>query len=196
MNAALLADLWVGTLRDPRGVARWLLGLNLPMSTRWLALLAVAAVGAILVSLTGFVAPAGTPSDARLLLEAPMPGFAFQILSTLVLSLTMAMTGRWFGSAVPFADAMLLATWIEAMTLPPTLLEVVLMLIAAPAVFIVAVATLIGFFYVLVNMTAELHRSPGAGKVALAGLATLFVFSLILAILMMVLGIDPPMGAA
>lgn len=182
------------SLRDPAQAARWLIGLGLPMGVRWIGLALVAILAVLLIGLTANLLPAQDLSLLGREMQAPLPGLAIQAGTILMVAGLMAGVGRLFGGQGSFADALLLMVWLEFLTLPLTLVQLVLLLTFPPATILVALAALVVFVRIFVVFAATLHGFRSLLAVAGAALATLFGVSLILGAIMVALGIEPLLG--
>lgn len=194
MSGRHLWALMILSLRDPAQAARWLIGLGVPMGARWTGLVLVAILAVLLIGLTANLLPAQDLSVLGRAMQAPLPGLAIQAGTILLIAALTAWVGRMFGGQGSFADALLLMVWLEFLTLPLTLVQLLLLLIAPVAVLVVALVTLVLFIRIFLVFAATLHGFGNLWAVAGAALATLFGVSLLLGAIMTALGIEPLLG--
>lgn len=191
MTSDDLKMLAVTTLRDPARAVALLRGLNLPMQTRWMALLAAVSLSALLAWGASVLFPVPVDTPITRMTAQPLVLAVVQLVAITLSAVLMAGVGRLFGGKGRFADALLLTTWIEVMLLIVQAIQVVLMLLFP------AIATLLGlvgialFFYLLVQFSKALHGFDSAAKVAMVLFATLIFVGFAMATLAGVLGLAP-----
>lgn len=196
-SAEATGALMIESLRDPETVARKLLAMNLSPQIRWMALVAVSALAALVISISALLYPPADPDHASSfarLIEAPFPGFAIQVVSMLLLAGMVTIGGRVFGGRGRFADALTLVVWLEFLTVPPMILQLFFLMTVPFLTLPVALFTAAAFVWILLSFTATLHGFSNRLLVALGAVGTLFAFSLMLALVLTFMGIDPTIG--
>ena len=187
-----LGDLLRHTLRDPRSAARAILGLDLPVQARWLALVLVVVltVLATQIGLQLFPLPASSAWDVLMrngLLAVPL-----QVAFLALVALGMSHVGRRFGGRGRFDDALILVAWLETVMLVVQLAQLVAVLAVPPLGLLIGVVSLGLFFWLLTAFTAELNGFDSLPKVFLGILGTMFLTGFALVALLATLGISLP----
>ena len=194
MSAQDIGALALLSLRDPAEAARYLIGLRLPMAVRWMGLALVAILAILFICVTAALLPSEDLTALGKAMQTPLPGLAIQGGSILLIAALMALVGRLFGGQGGFADALLLMVWMEFLTLPLTLLQLVLLFSIPFATVPVALVSLALFIRIFLVFTATLHGFSRLWAVAAVSVATLVALSMTLAVLMVALGYNPTMG--
>lgn len=191
MTLSDLRLLLLRTFSAPREVARALIALQLSPEARWLALLVVMVLSALISTAaeTLLVALLGGQGSSFLsiVLVAALQG-------VLILYGAAAMTffGRRAGGQGTFAEAMVLVTWIEFVLIVAQCVQFVVMLLV-PALTMVGAAALVALlFYLLTQFTAALHGFQSLPKVALAVVAVFFGTAMLAGMIFVSLGLVPP----
>ena len=184
------------TFRNPEGAARALIGLNLPMQARWMALLLAVTVSALMAFLVSSLYPA-PPSDAGTpmlsLVRQPMVLAGMQLGAIVLGAGLMAGVGRVFGGHGRFADALILSVWIEMMLLLVQAAQVVLSLALPGLAGIMGILAVALFLWLTVQFTKALHGFTSGPKVMLVMFATLMAMGMALSFLAAAIGLLPEM---
>lgn len=194
MTFASLATLLRQSVQDPRGAVARLLALNLPIPVLWQAMGAVVASSAVLAFLANAMFPVPMQTPWAALTASPLRLAATQAASILFVSLAMTGVGRMFGGRGRFAQALLLAIWIEFVLLCVQFVQVVLMLLFPLLASFLGLVAVVLFFWLLTQFTAYLHGFTRKGMVFLGVIATMFVGALVTTIVLGLLGLMPPVG--
>lgn len=194
LRLRVLLDLARDTVLTPRrGVAR-LLALNPPMEARWIGVGVVVTLSAVLAFLANALFPVQVETPWDWLTSSPWKMALTQILGVLYMAGAMAFVGQRFGGRGSFADALLLAVWMEFILLCVQVVQVALMLLFPLSAQILGLLAFGLLLWLVVRFTAELHGFTSLPAVAVGALATLFVSALVAGILMTLLGIVPAPG--
>lgn len=197
-GAGLLAEIWaliLLSLLNPAAAARQLIAMRLPMRVRWLGLALVAVLATLFIGITAQIAERQDLNALGSAMGAPLPGFAIQAGTILILATLIAVVGQLFGGKGRFADALLLSVWLEFLTLPPTLLQLLLLFSLPVATIPIALFVLVAFIWILLVFIQTLHGFVRVWPVAMGAVGTLVGFSLLLGIVLVSLGFDPATGA-
>jgi len=184
------------SLLHPADAARQLIAMRLPMRVRWLGLGLVAVLATLFIGTMGYLEPRDDLNAIGAAMSAPLPGFAIQAGTILILALLVTFVGQLFGGTGRFADALLLSVWLEFLTLMPTLLQLVLLFILPLATIPIALFVLVAFVWILLVFIQTLHGFTRAWPVAMGIMGTLIGVSMILGIVLVALGFDPAAGGA
>ncbi|MFT3687457.1 YIP1 family protein [Paenirhodobacter sp.] len=179
MDAAFLRALMIGSLRDPRGAARALMALDLPMAARWMAFGAViclsAALGTAAELLFAFVTKVDIGGPTQ-----PLPMALMQAGLILYGAWAMTFFGRFMGGQGSFPDALILVVWLEFMLIAGQCVQLLIM-VFFPIISVLGTVALIGLlFWLLTQFTAALHGFSSLAKVG-ASVIVIFLGSGILA---------------
>ena len=195
MTSNHLKALLLVTLRDPAQAARLLIGLNLPMPARWMALFLAVSVSGLLAWLGNQVAP--IPDEFRTTLRdamsQPLVMAAIQLGAVMIAAGLMSAVGRAFGGHGRFHDALLLTVWIEAVLLLFQFLQIISALIIPVLASMLGMIAFVLFFWLTVQFTRELHGFTSGFKVLLVMIGTAFVLGFLLSILAVSFGLLPEM---
>lgn len=191
--AALLA-LARESVVNPRGVARALMALDLPMQARWLALALTVVMSVILAQLALLVS-GFAPTSGSAVVAAPLMAAAMQAGVMLAVSVGIAQVGRAMGGGGGFADAMLLVTWAEFVLVLLQVAQLVLSLVLPVLADLTLILGIALFFWLLTWFTVEMHGFHSAAKVFFALLGGFFLAGLVLVSLLGSIGVAPvPIG--
>lgn len=186
-----LKALMVVTLRDPAQAVAWLRGLNLPMGARWMALAVAVCLSAAMASLASWLFPVPVDTPMSGVIGQPMVLAVIQFGAVALAAAVMAGAGQMMGGRGSFADALLLAAWIEFMLLVVQSAQVVLMLIFPAVATVLGLAAVALFLWLTVQFTKALHGFELTVKVVLALFVALFVAGAIMSIVLSMMGLMP-----
>lgn len=189
MTAAELGNLLRDSLRDPRGVARGLLRLDLPPNVLWLAA-ALAAVGSALLTHLGMGLMMPMEMGAAMVMPSPVFTAVSQFVVVVLTALLAAFIGRMAGGKGQFAGALLLVTWLQFVLLALQVVQLVLMLALPPLGMALGYFAVAVFFWLLSAFVAELHGFRSTGLTFIGVFLTTLAAAFLLALLLF-----PMMGA-
>lgn len=190
MTGRGLAELMRETLRDPRGGARIVMRLDLPLEARWLALVLMAVGSALLTHLGMSMMMMPEEMGATLALPQPV-ATALSQLMVLILSAALATwVGRWAGGTGQFADALILIAWLQCVLLVLQVVQMVLMLLVPPLGALLGYAAVALFFWLMTAFVAELHGFRSLGLTFLGVILTVLAAAFVMALFLF-----PMMGA-
>ncbi len=174
------------TLSDPRAAARQVMALPLPRSARWQAL-ALVIVLSMLFGQAAVLLMAGQGPDA---LSVGL------IQGAVLLALVYAVhfVGRLLGGRGAFEDGLILIAWLQGVMVAVQIAQIVALLILPPLTGLLGFLGMALFLWLLTNFVAELHGFTSLGRVFGMILLTLFGVAILLAIVLQILGVQPPTG--
>ncbi|WP_282603728.1 Yip1 family protein [Paracoccus sp. PARArs4] len=183
------------TFRDPDAAARQLMGLDLPMQARWMALVLAVSVSALMAFLVSSIFPAPEGAEAPMLsvVRQPLMLAAMQMAAIVMGAGLMAGVGRIFGGRGTFPDALILTVWIEVLLLIVQAAQVVLSLAVPPLASIAGIMAIALFLWLTVQFTKALHGFTSGPKVLLVMFVTLIAMGTVLSFLAAALGLMPEM---
>lgn len=187
-----VTDLARLTARDPRGGARAILAMQLPMRALWELLVLVS----VLTDLLLFAELAVGGADVHVLLSAALPDplllAAMQFASLLVMTLALYGVGHAFGGKGDWAGAMALVIWLQVIMLALGAAQIVLYLLVPFAANLMGLVSLVALMWLLTHFTAELHRFKNLWLVAFGIVATAVVLIFGLSFLLVAFGVLIP----
>lgn len=189
MTAAELGNLLRDSLRDPRGVARLMLRMNLSANVLWLAA-ALAAVGSALLTHLGMGLMMPVEMGAAMVLPSPLFTALSQFVVVVLTALLAAFVGRMAGGKGQFAGALLLVTWLQFVLLALQAVQLVLLLVIPPLGMALGYLAVAVFFWLLSSFVAELHGFRSTALTFIGVFLTTLVAAFVLALLLF-----PMMGA-
>lgn len=187
-----LGDLLRHTLRDPRSAARAILGLDLPVQARWLALVLVVVLTVLATQIGLLLFPLPASSAWDVLMRNGLLAVPLQVAFLALVALGMSHVGRRFGGRGRFDDALILVAWLETVMLVVQLAQLVAVLAVPPLGLLIGIVSLGLFFWLLTAFTAELNGFDSLPKVFLGILGTMFLAGFALVALFATLGISLP----
>lgn len=189
-----IKTLFLSTFRDPRGMARWLIAQDFPIAARWIVLVLVAVVSALLSFFWQTILDARLPTEnvaPASPLDYPLFTALVQVVAIAISAAAMALVGRLFGGKGRFEDAMVLTAWTEIVMIPVECVHLLLVLLLPAIAPITGIAVVVLFFWLMVQFIMALHGFTSAGKVALGMFATLLVLGMVLYPFAAMLGLLP-----
>jgi len=190
LTFANVAGLVAMTLRDPRGAARAILRVPLPLSARWVALVLMAVLSALLMQgLQALLPPPVAPDGTVLQPVGPFVWAGMVAVGMVLTALLVFAVGRWRGGRGELPDAVILVAWLQFIQLLVVALQMVLMLILPLLVPVLEIGGVILFLWLLVNFVAEMHGFRSLGLVFLGVIITFVGFVFGMSLLLMLLGV-------
>ena len=184
------------TIRNPRAGADTILALRLERGVLW-QFLALVIVLSVLAAQITILMLGGDNGDV---LNSPLLGnplLATGIQAALLLALIYAIygIGRAFGGAGAFDDILALVIWLQFILLIVQMVQT-FALVAFPALgMLIGLASVILFGWLLVSFVAHVHGFQSLGLVfagiMVSAFALIFLFSLLLAMLGIVVPVSP-----
>lgn len=189
-SRAFLTELLRQSLRDPRAAARRIMAIDMPSSVRWEALALVVILSALvgqisILMMTGELTAPG-------LLGTPLQSVAIQGAVLLVMVQAIYHVGRALGGTGGFGQTLTLVSWLQCVMIGVQVAQVVALTIIPPLAGLIGIAGMVLFLWLLTNFIAELHGFPSLGRVFAMILATAFALAFVVALVMGILGIQPP----
>ena len=178
------------TIPEPRKVARDLFDLPVSRKVRWLVLLLMVVLAAIL----GVVSHVIYPVDAAMfgpILSNPM---TLGVIEGLFLSFgvwAIYLLGRMAGGQGRLDDAITIAIWLEFVLLGFQTATLIFSLFAPAMAGILMVMSTVLFFWILSHFTAESHGFRSAGLVFASIITVLILAVFALSFLLVLMGVEP-----
>ena len=165
-------------------MARDILALNLPMGARFLAMMIVVILTALLGTLAQIVFTQITKVDMGEI-TSPVAVVGLQAALILYGAAVLSFIGQRFGGTGRFSDAVVLISWIEFVLMIGQMIQVLLMLFFPISATIMSVLLIGLLFFLLVQFTMVLHGFENPFAVAV-GVLLGFIGSAVVAGLILV----------
>ncbi|KEP71769.1 hypothetical protein FGG78_06725 [Thioclava sp. BHET1] len=179
-----LRDMLARSFSDPQSVARDILALNLPMGARFLAMMIVVILTALLGTLAQIVFTQITKVDMGEI-TSPIAVVGLQAALILYGAAVLSFIGQRFGGTGRFSDAVVLISWIEFVLMIGQMIQVLLMVFFPISATIMSVLLIGLLFFLLVQFTMVLHGFENPFAVAV-GVLLGFIGSAVVAGLILV----------
>ena len=170
------------TVQNPREGARMVMGANLPMVARWVALALMAVTSAILAHLAFALMPAEVRLSMDGAMSSPLTSAVMQGGLMLIAVFVIHYVGRWRGGAGRFEDALILMIWLQFILLILQVVQIVTQVLLPPASVLVGYVSIGIFLWLLSNFVAELHGFSSVLLTFFGVLVTLIAIGFILAL--------------
>lgn len=176
------------TVQQPRLGARVVMGEDLPMPARWMALAFTAVASALLTHLS--LALMMLPDD-QMLVPGPVALAVVQFGVMVVTAVAAHRIGRWRGGRGGIEDAVLLMAWLQFILLCLQGIQIVAMIVVPVLADLIGMMGLVLFLWLLTAFVAELHGFSSLGRVFAGVLGTIFGVALLLSVLLAYAGVAP-----
>lgn len=179
----------VETVQDARRGARMIMAIQLERRQRWELLLLIAVLSAFMAGLSlligggsGFIV--GGPAMLN-----PLTLGVAQYFLLLSMVFGIHIVGARFGGKGGLDEAILLVTWLQFVLICLQAVQIVAMIFLPPLAFLIGVAGIGLFFWLLTAFVAELHGFSSTIGVFVSILIVMVVFTTMFRFLLGVLGI-------
>jgi len=189
------AMIWQSAV-DPAQVGRFLVGLNLPRSILWQALVLVTVLSVLLVALTQGAVPEGpaAPGGGGPLVLSPFTYAVILGSSLVLLVFALHFTGAGLGGTGEFGGALTLIVWLEVLAMVFRVIVAGVALIL-PALSGIASAIGLGLLvWVLINFINVLHGFESLWKSAFTLLVALVGISIGVTVFLTLIGVGAAGG--
>ena len=177
------------TVQDARRGARMIMAIQLERRQRWELLLLIAVLSAFMAGLSlligggsGFIV--GGPAMLN-----PLTLGVAQYFLLLSMVFGIHIVGTRFGGKGGLDEAILLVTWLQFVLICLQAVQIVAMVFLPPLAFLIGVAGIGLFFWLLTAFVAELHGFSSTVGVFVSILIVMVVFTTLFRFLLGVLGI-------
>ncbi|MBN2630868.1 MAG: YIP1 family protein [Rhodobacteraceae bacterium] len=169
------------TVQRPREGARRVMQANVPMAARWIALILMAVVSAVLAHVSFALLPVSAQAENAAVMPSPFVSAVMQGGLMLAAVVLIDALGRFMGGKGRFEDALILMVWLQFILLILQLVQIVTQVVAPPASLLVGYFSVTVFLWLLSHFVAELHGFSSVlktfGGILLALLAVGFVLA-------------------
>lgn len=185
-----LSQAVIQTIRDPRSGARMVLSINLSRRERWEMLLLTVVLSAVLAKISVYLS--GGSEEVGIFAASPFALGAVQLVLMLFAVHAIDLVGRRMGGTGDLDGAIVLVAWLQFVMICIQILQIMLLLIAPVLSFLLGVAGLGLFFWMLTQFIMELHGFKSAMSVFTGIFLCLLGFAVIFSILIGVTGLTVP----
>lgn len=179
------------SVRDPALAVRQMQSLDLPMQARWMALLLVVALSAILGSLAVKIFPALVDGSLGIPVLSPLARVVLQTGGMVLTAWLIATVGRAFGGRGDFPDALLIVVWLEFLLISAQAAQILLMLVFPFLGSVLGIVALMLVVWLSVQLIKALHGFSSAVLVFIGLLAATLVTLIFLTVMAGALGLMP-----
>ena len=174
------------SVREPAEAAQAVMGLRLPRPTLWLALILMAALNALIFSVSNILVPIQAPMPMAL--SSPLYYFGF-VVGGLALSIyAITWAGRWLGGQGSFDDVMSLMVWLQVLRVLVQAAAFVLMILAPVLSGVLVIGASLYGIYIILHFVNEAHRLRSLGRAFGVLMAALVVMVIVLSLLFSLIG--------
>ncbi len=181
----------IHTLRNPRAGARAVLDLDLTRRERWDLLLLTVVFSAILAKASVLIA--GSPAaESGLFGASPFLLGVIQLCLMLIAIFAVHYVGRRLGGSGDLDGAIVLVAWLQFVMICLQLAQILALIVSPLLAFLLGIAGLVLFFWMLTQFIMELHGFKSATAVFLGIFLSMMALAVLLSILLGVLGVAGP----
>lgn len=178
------------TIRDPRSGARIVLSLDLSRRERWEMLLLTVVLSAVLAKISVFLSSGA--EEVGIFAASPFALGAVQLVLMLFAVHAIDLVGRKMGGSGELDGAIVLVAWLQFVMICIQVLQIVLLLVLPLLSFLLGVAGLGLFFWMLTQFIMELHGFKSAMSVFTGIFLCLLGFAVVFSILIGLAGVTVP----
>ncbi len=186
-----LAQAAIRTIREPRSVARAVLSLDLTRQERWQMLLLTVVLSAILAKASALVA-GDRAAETGIFAASPFTLGFIQLVVMLFAVFAVHHIGRRFGGEGDLGGAIVLMAWLQFVMICLQIVQIFAMMVSPALAFLLGLAGLILFFWMLTQFIMELHGFKSGMAVFLGISLSMVGFAVLLSILLGVSGVAVP----
>ncbi|SFP60836.1 YIP1 family protein [Tranquillimonas alkanivorans] len=180
------------TVRDPQEAARRLMALDLPRDVLWQLLFLVVVVSVLLAEVSNGLLALATGMPSQGLFLSPFAMGAVQLTLLILAVFAIHGVGRAMGGDGRFEDALLLTAWLQFIMACLQVLQVLALLVLPAIAWLIGVAGLILFMWLLMHFVAVIHGFRSLGRVFAMIVVTMFGAAVVLSLLMALFGVQIP----
>lgn len=185
-----LSQAVIQTIRNPRSGARMVLSIDLYRRERWEMLLLTVVLSAVLAKLSVYLS--GGSEEVGIFAASPFALGAVQLVLMLFAVHAIDLVGRRMGGTGDLDGAIVIVTWLQFVMICIQILQILLLLIAPVLSFLLGVAGLGLFFWMLTQFIMELHGFKSAMSVFTGIFLCLLGFAVVFSIVIGLTGLTVP----
>lgn len=170
---------------DPVAGGRAVIALNPALIDRWRLLAAAVIVSVVLL----YVLPILTGDLEGM--PSPLTFVLWQSGLNVLAVVLIHRVGRGFGGSGRFADTLLLMGWLQALTVPILLAQLLVLLVMPSLNALVLMAAVALSIWLLIGFICAVHGFKSRAMVLLGAIMVVVIASFVLSILLMIFGLQP-----
>lgn len=173
------------SIQEPRQAARAILAARVPMNMRWLGFLLAGVLSTITVHLYLGLFPAEEQAGIGFTQVSPFVTLVLDLIFNLAVAYLVFAVGRWRGGKGSFADSLVLIVCLQLILLLPQILQLVAAVILPPLSNIIGLLSVVLYFWLISNFTAEIHGFASARTVFVGVVLTMIAVVFLMAFLLL-----------
>jgi hypothetical protein len=185
-------DMALESIFQPREAARKVMRLNLPADILLQAAVAVICAGMVLAYLSVRLSPGSIDPVAAAIVRDPLIGAVIQFAVLVVVAVLSFRVGRAFGGTGDLRQAFALVVWLNVVLLLIQGVQLVVLLILPPFAALLALLAIGWTLWALSNFLCELHGFQSPFLVLGGVILTVIVLFFTVALMLAMLGLQPP----
>ncbi len=183
------------TFRDPQLALRQLQSLRLPVAARWMALVALVSLSAIMATIAVRIFPIAVDGGLGLPHLTPISRALLQLMGLVLTAWLITAVGRAFGGHGDFPDALLVVVWLETLLFVAQTAQLVVMLLFPFFASLLGIVAVVTVLWATVRMVKALHGFQNTALVLLVMLGTTMLMVIFLSVMAGALGLLPEITA-
>ncbi len=177
------------TVRDARQGARMIMAIQLERRQRWELLLLIAVLSALMAGLSLLIGGGGGFIVGGPAMLNPITLGVAQLFLLICMVFGIHIVGTRFGGKGGLDETILLVTWLQFVLICLQAVQIIAIVLLPPLAFLIGVAGIVLFFWLLTAFVAELHGFSSTIGVFVSILIVMVVFTTLFRFLLGVLGI-------
>lgn len=171
------------TVVDPRGAARRIMALDLPLQGALMALLLTSVLSAILAHLSFALLPASAKAGFENMMASPLRTAVVQVVVAVAGAFAAQVIGRWRGGRGTLPQTLALFAWLQFVMLILQVAQIAAEIVLPPFAIFLAYASVGLFLWLLVHFVMELHGFRSVAATTFGILGTMMMLGFLLALL-------------
>lgn len=181
----------IATVRAPRAAARQVMAYQMDRQSRWLVLLLISIVSAMLAYVSLLVSAFVNGVEMSAL--AGTSPFMLAVSQTIVLflsALAIDVVGRRAGGTGSLDDAILLVAWVQVVLAGLQIVQIAALIVMPSLALMLGFAGMVLLFVLLTIFVAELHGFKSVGAVFISVLIVMLMLATVLNFVFRLFGYD------
>jgi hypothetical protein len=187
-----LLQLVLLSVRSPREGARTVIGLDLPRTIRWQALLLFVVIGAMLAIAITYLITGNAVLYIGLAPVQPLAAAIMTASGAVMTVFAIFWIGRAMGGSGRFADTISVVAWMQAIVICLQIAQLAVFLLIPPLSVLADITATMISVWILTNFIAELHGFKSLAKVLGMIVVSLFAIAFGLSMILAMIGFSVP----
>jgi hypothetical protein len=171
------------TVADPRGAARQVIGMDLPLQAAMTAVVLMAVGSTILAHVSFALLTPAMRAGLEGMMANPIGTALVQVIAAIAGVFAVYRLGRWRGGRGTLAQTAALLAWLQFVLLLVQVLQIAAEVVLPPFALILGYAGVALFFWLLVHFVMELHGFRSATATFFGILFFMFVVGFVIALM-------------